>query len=188
MTFEDFDDASLGDIGPAFAEVGRTMDGITAASQRFGRAISEALRGAIVEGRKADDVFKTLGQRMVRIGADIAFRMVAQDIGTLVRGAFDPAALANAATPFARGGIVGAPTFFSGDGGLGLMGEAGAEAILPLARGPDGRLGVRSQNDFAAPVNVTVNVTTPDAASFRRSEAYLSGVVARAVERGRRTL
>jgi hypothetical protein len=35
---------------------------------------------------------------------------------------------------------------------------------------------------------VNVNISTPDAASFRRSEAYLSSMVARAVARGDRSL
>jgi tape measure domain-containing protein len=47
---------------------------------------------------------------------------------------------------FATGGIVSSPTFFKfADGGkinMGLMGEAGPEAIMPLKRGPDGRLGI----------------------------------------------
>jgi len=45
-------------------------------------------------------------------------------------------------TPFARGGVVGGPTIFPMANGLGLMGEAGPEAVMPLQRGPDGRLGV----------------------------------------------
>lgn len=45
--------------------------------------------------------------------------------------------------PFALGGVVGKPTFFPmADGNTGLMGEAGPEAIMPLKRGPDGKLGV----------------------------------------------
>ncbi|MGE0524381.1 MAG: phage tail tape measure protein [Variibacter sp.] len=44
--------------------------------------------------------------------------------------------------PFARGGIVARPTLFKMASGAGLMGEAGPEAIMPLKRGPDGRLGV----------------------------------------------
>jgi phage-related minor tail protein len=71
--------------------------------------------------------------------------------------------------------------------GLGLAGERGAEAIMPLTRGADGRLGVAAEGRAASP-NITVNVSTPDAASFRRSEAYLSGVIARAVSRGDRSL
>lgn len=44
--------------------------------------------------------------------------------------------------PFARGGVVSRPTLFPMANGAGLMGEAGPEAIMPLRRGPDGRLGV----------------------------------------------
>ena len=47
--------------------------------------------------------------------------------------------------PFARGGVVNGPTYFPMRGGLGLMGEAGPEAIMPLSRGADGSLGVRTQ-------------------------------------------
>lgn len=47
--------------------------------------------------------------------------------------------------PFARGGVVGAPTLFPMAGGrTGMMGEAGPEAIMPLKRGPGGRLGVEA--------------------------------------------
>ena len=45
--------------------------------------------------------------------------------------------------PFATGGVIGGPTTFPMAGGrTGLMGEAGPEAIMPLRRGPGGRLGV----------------------------------------------
>jgi phage-related minor tail protein len=47
--------------------------------------------------------------------------------------------------PFASGGVVGSPTYFGmGGGQTGLMGEAGPEAIMPLKRGPDGKLGVEA--------------------------------------------
>lgn len=45
--------------------------------------------------------------------------------------------------PYANGGVVGGPTYFPMAGGkTGLMGEAGPEAIMPLKRGKDGKLGV----------------------------------------------
>lgn len=47
--------------------------------------------------------------------------------------------------PFASGGIVSGPTMFPMASGTGLMGEAGPEAVMPLARGSGGRLGVRAQ-------------------------------------------
>jgi lambda family phage tail tape measure protein len=74
----------------------------------------------------------------------------------------------NKIVPFAQGGaftnsVVTKPTFFKfAAGGAmqnGVMGEAGPEAVLPLKRGPDGRLGVTgTSNSSAGPTNVTVNV------------------------------
>ncbi|MEV8521446.1 phage tail tape measure protein [Dyella marensis] len=64
---------------------------------------------------------------------------------------------------FARGGIVNSPTLFPMATGTGLMGEAGPEAIMPLARGPDGRLGVRGGRSSGGggvnnQISITVNV------------------------------
>jgi phage-related minor tail protein len=73
-------------------------------------------------------------------------------------------------------------------GGLGLMGEAGPEAILPLKRGSDGRLGVAAGAPGERGAPITVNITTPDIAGFRRSEAQVAAGLARAVARGRRGL
>ena len=54
-----------------------------------------------------------------------------------------------AVTAFAKGGIVNKPTVFPFAKGIGLMGEAGPEAIMPLRRGPDGRLGVSAPRKAA---------------------------------------
>ena len=65
----------------------------------------------------------------------------------------------NKIVPYAKGGIVSKPTFFQyangGSGRFGLMGEAGPEAIMPLRRGSDGRLGVEASGGVG---NVVVNV------------------------------
>ncbi|MEE4661484.1 MAG: hypothetical protein V2J89_13520, partial [Halieaceae bacterium] len=53
---------------------------------------------------------------------------------------------------YARGGVVSGPAMFPMSRGVGLMGEAGPEAIMPLSRMSNGNLGVQ-----AAPMNVTVN-------------------------------
>lgn len=58
--------------------------------------------------------------------------------------------------PFASGGIVNKPTLFPFANGVGLMGEAGPEAIMPLKRGADGSLGVAGGSGGE---NVTVNMT-----------------------------
>jgi phage-related minor tail protein len=63
---------------------------------------------------------------------------------------------------FADGGVVNTPTSFGmANGGTGVMGEAGPEAIMPLTRGADGKLGVRSQGGGgqAAANNNTYNLS-----------------------------
>lgn len=64
----------------------------------------------------------------------------------------------NGVTPFAKGGVVSNPTMFNYAGGVGVMGEKGSEAIVPLKRGPDGSLGIQMHGS-AANSNVANNIT-----------------------------
>lgn len=61
--------------------------------------------------------------------------------------------------PFANGGIVSSPTMFPMARGMGLMGEAGPEAIMPLQRGADGKLGVRAQGGGQGGVVIHQTIT-----------------------------
>jgi phage-related minor tail protein len=171
----------------------------------FGASINAALSSAIVYGRDFDSVLSTLGLRLSSLALNTALKPLEEGLSGAFKNLFsggsdDIASAARAPLPFkpmkdgaeavqkfATGGVISAPTYFPMGVGLGLAGERGAEAIMPLARGADGKLGVAAQGQ-PAPLNITVNVSTPDAASFRRSESYLSGVIARAVARGERRL
>lgn len=191
------------------------LDELDKTSRSFGRSISGAFAKGVVEGRRFDDVLKSIGRGLAQHSLKAAFKpielAVSQSFGDLFKNLAKPIgdALAGAATgvsmpvvasamgnvidgqgvrPFAQGGVVAAPTYFPLGRGLGLMGERGAEAIMPLARGPDGRLGVRQSGDAGGPVNLTVNIATPDVEGFRRSEAGVASALARIVGRGRRAL
>ena len=79
-------------------------------------------------------------------------------------------------------GVVDTTTFFN----PAMMGEAGPEAIMPLARDSSGRLGVRGNSGGSANVNVTFNISTPDANSFRASEGQISARMHAAIVSGLR--
>ena len=171
--------ASFGDelsgVSLELGRIGDLADGVA-------RSISNAFRGALVDGRS----FKALLGDIARSFADIALRAAIKPLGNLVGGLVENlfTAANPAVHPFARGGVIAQPSYFAMRGGLGLAGEAGPEAIMPLARGADGRLGVAGGGGA---VQVTFNVTASDARSFVASEAELSAMLLRAVRRGTRS-
>ncbi|MCJ2011223.1 phage tail tape measure protein [Methylobacterium sp. J-076] len=175
-------------------------------AQNFGRSLSTALTRSTASGRGLDSVLGTIGATLARVAARAAAGPLRAGVkgllGALTKS--DDAAESDTedegeafakggvfrggrVTPFAAGGVVAAPTYFPMANGTGLMGEAGPEAIMPLRRGPDGRLGVAAGAP-ARPVSVHVTIATPDPSAFRRSEAQVAATLARAVARGQRAL
>ena len=55
---------------------------------------------------------------------------------------------------YADGGVVSRATAFPMRGGVGVMGEAGPEAIMPLKRGKNGKLGVQMENSGGGAVTI----------------------------------
>jgi len=90
-------------------------------------------------------------------------------------------------TAFANGGVVNSPTVFPMANGAGLMGEAGPEAIMPLKRGPGGKLGVEGGGGGNT-INITVNVTGTDGSSdaVRRSAGQVAQAAGNATSRAMR--
>ncbi|TVR10470.1 MAG: phage tail tape measure protein [Salinarimonadaceae bacterium] len=168
------------------------IERLRAVSERLGTSLADAFGKGAAEGGRFDRTLQGLRRSLVDFGLRMARaplqQMIRQGVSTLIQGVgaggFSQQGVVR---PFAKGGVVASPTFFPMRGGAGLMGEAGPEAIMPLSRGPDGRLGVAAARG-ERPVSITVNIATPDAQSFRRSEAQVSAALARAVARGRRAM
>ncbi len=194
---DDFDPSGAGgSLASAMDGVkGRTRD-LTFNANAFARAMTGAFARGAAGAKRFDDVLKSLALRLSTMALQTAFKPLTGALGGNLDKLFGEAgggfgggeALTKAlsgAEPFAAGGVIATPSFFALPARrLGLAGEAGPEAILPLARGPDGRLGVAAAGGAGG--NVTVHIHTPDAESFRRSESYLTGLMARAVARGQR--
>ncbi|MAU62285.1 MAG: phage tail protein [Parvibaculum sp.] len=160
----------------------------------FGNALGNAFEGAALKGRSLSDVLKKLALDLSRVALDRAAQTisgaVSNGIGTMlgsVTANADGNAIADGRVlPFAKGGVISSPMLFPLRGGTGLAGEAGAEAILPLRRDADGRLGVATEGGGAT--NIIFNVTATDAASFRRSESQIAAMLARVGARGQRNM
>ena len=174
------------------------MSDLAQQSDRFGAGISRALQNAVIHGRSLSQTLRAIGMQLSGMALKQGFKPFENLVSNLFSSIFSSFGGTTAfarggivdtggVVPFASGGVVASPTYFRAGSQIGLMGEAGAEAVLPLARGADGRLGVKSQQSAPA-TNIVFNISTPNAESFRRSEAQLTAMLARAVGRGRRSL
>lgn len=186
------------------AELSRVRGGFTAAGADAARlerslsgGVSRAINDVVLDGGKLSDALGTVAKSMIDATWKSATKPVAGAIGGALSGGVnalfgsllpfaDGAGFAQGRVmPFANGGVVNGPTTFPMRGGTGLMGEAGPEAIMPLTRGADGKLGVRAQGQ-SQPVTVVMNINTPDAQSFQRSQSQIAARMSQALGRGAR--
>ena len=182
-------DAELSRVHSSFGATARTAGAL---ERSLSRGVARAIDGLVLDGISLSDALRGVADSMVNAAWRAAVRPVADPIGGAVTSGIG--SLFGAVTPFAKGGsfsqgrergVVGGPTAFPMRGGLGLMGEAGPEAVLPLSRGPDGALGVRMQGQ-AAPAQVVINISTPDVEGFRRSQSQIAAQMGRALSAGAR--
>jgi phage-related minor tail protein len=166
-------------------------------SAGIGGGLRRAFDGLVFDGAKLSDALKSVGQTIIDTVYGIAIKPIQGALGGLIANGLNgllggavPFANGSAFSqgrvmPFAQGGVVSSPTGFPMRGGRGLMGEAGPEAIMPLARGPDGRLGVQAGGGGRA-VTVVMNISTPDVQGFQRSQGQIAAQASRALSRGQR--
>lgn len=166
-------------------------------SLSIGGGLRRAFDGLAFDGMKLSDAMKGVAESMINAAYNAAMKPVQNGLGSLIGngvnslvsgilpfekgGSFSQGRV----MPFAKGGVVSGPTNFPMRGGIGLMGEAGPEAIMPLTRGADGRLGVASAGGGQA-VNVTMNISTNDVAGFKKSQSQIAAQMSRAISRGQR--
>ena len=188
--------ASGNELSGVLKDLEDRSNGLAIGANSFASAMTRAFTQATAGGKQFDDVLKGLVLRISSMALTQAFKPITSGLSNLLTGGLNQlfggllkglGFREGGIKPFAAGGVIGTPTYFPlSSGGLGLAGEAGPEAIVPLSRGSDGRLGIALNG--AAPPNVSVQIVTPDPGSFRRSEAFITGQIARAVARGQRSL
>lgn len=163
----------------------------------FSGGLRRAFDGVVFDGMKLSDALKGVARSMSETVFNTAMKPVQNAVGGFLANGVNallsgvmPFAKGAAFSqgrvmPFAKGGVVSQATSFPMRGGTGLMGEAGPEAIMPLARGADGRLGVQAAGG-GRPVTVVMNITTPDVQGFQRSQSQIAAEALRAMARGQR--
>ena len=186
-------DSELRRVRESFAGTGKD---VATLERGLSKGLRRAFDGVAFDGMKLSDALETVAQSMIQTTYSAAIKpvanhfggLLAQGVNGIVEGILpfaDGASFSQGrVTPFANGGVVSGPTTFPMRGGMGLMGEAGPEAIMPLARGADGKLGVRGAG--GSTVNVVMNVSTPDVQGFNRSQGQIAAQMNRVLGRGNR--
>jgi hypothetical protein len=153
-----FEDAILD--GKRFSEVLQALE----------RDIARIILRTAVTGPAGEAIAGAVSGGMRSIMGSFSFSSAGNSQGVQVYssassvGPFLPSANGNAfwggnVIPFANGGVVSSPTMFPMARGMGLMGEAGPEAIMPLQRGADGKLGVRAGGGGQGGVVINQTIT-----------------------------
>jgi|TARA_A100001391_G_scaffold205427_1_gene206149 TP901 family phage tail tape measure protein len=120
----------------------------------FSNMFTGIINGSKSAGDAIRDLISSLGQLLINQAFTALFGGgTSGGIGGFLSGLFVPNAFGNVynspGLSAYSGQVVSSPTFFPFANGIGLMGEAGPEAIMPLRRGPDGRLGVAANGNGA---------------------------------------
>lgn len=171
---------------------------VAALERGLSRGLRRAFDGLIFDGQSLSSALETVAQSMINATYSAAITpvtnhvggLLAQGVGGMMGNLFpfaDGAPFSQGrVVPFASGGVVSSPTQFPMRGATGLMGEAGPEAIMPLTRGADGKLGVRAAGGGGGGNTIVMNISTPDAQSFNRSRSQIAAQMSRALGRSER--
>ena len=149
-------------------------DMATTVKQGLTNAIMGLIDGTKSLGESLSGILRQLGGMFLQFGMGKLFSFLPFAKG----GVFAQ----NNVVPFAYGGVVNKPTLFPMARGMGLMGEAGPEAVMPLRRGRGGRLGVEASGSGATTVNVSVDASGSSVQGDSAQSAQLGKAIGLAVQ------
>ena len=167
----------------------------SAIGRQFSRSMISAFDGIAIQGRSLGDVLRSLALSLSRMVLSAAFKPLDRAIGNIFSNLFSGGfGFAHGGVlqrgtpiPFAKGGVIASPVAFPlASGRTGFAGERGPEAIMPLTRTADGRLGVAAAGSGGP--HITINIATPDVEGFARSQTQIAALASRALGRAHRIM
>jgi len=163
--------AVVAQVNNAQQNTKKTSDEFGISAKLWANELSKGLADAIVNAQD-------LGDALRNVLKAIAGSFLQKIISKILPFADGAAFQGGHVIPFAKGGIVTKPTIFPMARGMGLMGEAGPEAVMPLKRGSDGKLGVEGGGGTTY-ITVHINAIEPQsfAQAMRSNKAVVESVV-----------
>ena len=148
------------------------------------KGMEDALVDFVMTGKLSfKDLANSIIRDMVRMQIQQSItKPLSNFIGGLFGNADGNAFVNGQVQKYAYGGIVKRPTLFPMANGMGLMGEAGAEAILPLRRGANGKLGVQSSGGGSTVINVSVDASGSEVSGNTNEGNQLGNIIAVAIK------
>jgi phage-related minor tail protein len=136
--------------------------------KQWNNQLTYAFKDAIMNSKNLGDALSNLANRVQDMLVNKALdSLIGGFLGGFAKGA---AFSGGGVTAFASGGVVNSPTMFPMRGGVGLMGEAGAEAIMPLTRTSSGDLGVKAVGAGTV-VNTSININVSGGTKEQNDDA-----------------
>lgn len=176
---------ALEDLNEKFDPFTKLVAGVASTVENeLNSAFASVLKGTADLG---DALLSFASNVLAKVAQDLFAQQFAAPISAGISGLFGGGAGAGGTgslglpKPFANGGVVSGATVFPFANGIGLMGEAGPEAIMPLARGSDGKLGVVAANGNSAPKVVINNYSGQEATASSDSAGNIVVEIGRAI-------
>jgi hypothetical protein len=158
----------MADETPAADLPAQSFRDLDRAAAAAGRTLAAMLAEGESGGKRLESALRAAGDQLARIALQAGTRT----LGGSLAAALAPA-LESLAGGAAAAGNLAAPAALAGlDGAASTAGAAASAALAPAQPA----------------VSVTMNVQTPDAESFQRSEGQIGAALSRLVARGQRLL